>query len=134
MVHTDRSTYGPGESATITVIVTNTGPGACSIAQPYAQTFGSTVEIVDPSGSVVWAPGARAMGVLVMPRPISLSPGQSYTWTTAMWDLHYCQGSCATNGPGAGTEGAAVPAGAYRAQPLVSPPSPAQAATLVVTG
>jgi hypothetical protein len=134
VVHTDRPSYTRGEAVTVTIDVTNAGAAACAVATPYPQTFGSTVQIVDAGGTVVWAPGARAEGILVFPRPVDLAPGQSYTWTTAMWDQHYCQGSCANPGPGSQNEGGPVPAGAYRAEPLPQPPSPADPATFSVTG
>src|SRR5579872_3459469 len=89
-VHTDRPTYPSGADVAVTIDVTNSGSAACAVAMPYPETFGSTVQILDSSGSVVWAPGPRAEGVLALPQPINLNPGQSYTWTTVMWDQHYC--------------------------------------------
>lgn len=133
-VHTDRPAYAEGQTATVTVVVTNTGPGPCSVARPYPETFGSSVKILDASGTVVWAPGARALGVLAFPQPVALAAGQSYVWTTARWDLRSCQGSCASPGPAAGTEGGPVPAGTYRADANVAPPTAAQPATFSVTG
>lgn len=133
-VHTDRPAYAEGQTATVTIVVTNAGPGPCSVARPYPETFGSSVRILDASGTVVWAPGARALGVLAFPQPISLAAGQSYLWTTAQWDLRSCQGSCASPGPGAGTEGGPVPAGTYRADANVPPPSVAQPAAFSVAG
>jgi hypothetical protein len=127
---TDRAVYKSGDPVTITVRVTNISPTRCQIAHPYPQTFASTIKITGATGTV-WAPAAAVAGIFITPQPKTLASGESYDWTTAMWNQHMCVAPCNTRGDG---QGGLVSAGTYVAQPNdgLVPPSPAASTSFKV--
>ncbi|MBV8160837.1 MAG: hypothetical protein JO265_07940 [Acidimicrobiia bacterium] len=103
---TDRSSYAPGQSVSIALVVHNhstrpcDGPGPCGIG-PWAS-------VQNASGAVVWQSHPIAVACTnPPPAPPRLAPGQSVTYPAGTWN----QQLCAVSGGCAGQ----APAGSYRA-------------------
>lgn len=106
----------------------------CQIADPYPETFASTIQITAADGTTVWDPGSSVFGISAIPMPKVLPPGGSYLWTTAQWDQKTCTAPACKTGP-ASSEGPQVPPGKYTAAPAsgLTPPSPPAPVTFMIT-
>lgn len=116
---TDHRTYHPGDPVTVTVKVKNISAQRCQIANPFPTPHVAPVAISAAGGGVVWQPATQINGVVALPAPQVLGPGESYGWATVLWKQDTCVAPCA-EGDGAAHQ--QVPFGIYRAAPVNAPP------------